>query len=79
MAGKMVLVVSREFIQGTSIPLHLGLFLRLLGLPHSMVAGFQETRSGIYRSLKAWACKLAKCHFCCIVSVKQSEPTQIQT
>ena len=41
MAGKMVLVVSREFTQGASVPLHLGLPLRLLELPHSMVTEFQ--------------------------------------
>ena len=53
MAGKIVLVVSREFTQGASVPLHLGLSLRLLGLPHSMMTEFQGIRSGIHRSLKS--------------------------
>ena len=53
MAGKIVLVVSREFTQGASVPLHLGLSLRLLRLPHSMMTEFQGIRSGIHRSLKA--------------------------
>ena len=53
MAGKIVLVVSREFTQGASVPLHLGLSLRLLGLPHSMMTEFQGIKSGIHRSLKS--------------------------
>ena len=53
MAGKIVLVVSREFTQGASVPLHLGLSLRLPGLPHSIVTEFQGIRSRIHWSLKS--------------------------